>query len=128
MRSLRAQRLAVEQLKQKARQDERTSEVLRRKLIEAAEKIEELRAQGGRDVVRRLMDEVSGGGGGGVVIYVCVFVVNCSHFPWTSSFDFFVYGFVVMAFVCCAILIVPLLRVLQCDREALVVLALTTTP
>lgn len=59
MRSLRAQRVAVEQLKEKARHDERTAEVLRRKLREAEGRIKELRAHGGRDVVRRLMDEVS---------------------------------------------------------------------
>lgn len=58
VRSLRAQRMAVEQLKDKARHEERTVEVLKHKLREAEEEIEDLRAQGGRDVVRRLMDEV----------------------------------------------------------------------
>lgn len=58
MRSLRAQRAAVEKLKEKARAEEGTAEVLRRKLGEAENRIQELRAQGGRDVVRRLMDEV----------------------------------------------------------------------
>ena len=59
MRSLRAQRVAVEQLKEKARQDEISAETLRRKLRDAEGKIKELKAQGGRDLVRRLMDEVS---------------------------------------------------------------------
>lgn len=58
VRSLRAQRAAVEKLKEKARQEEGTAEVLRRKLGEAENRIRELRAQGGRDVVRRLMNEV----------------------------------------------------------------------
>lgn len=60
MRSLRAQRAAVEKLKETARAGESTAEVLRRKLGEAENRIQELRAQGGRDVVRRLMDEVCG--------------------------------------------------------------------
>lgn len=59
VRSLRAQRVAVEQLKEKARHGERTAEVLRRKLREAEDRIREMKAHGGRDVVRRLMDEVS---------------------------------------------------------------------
>lgn len=58
VRSLRAQRAAVEKLKEKARAEEGTAKMLRRKLEEAERRIEELRAQGGRDVVRRLMDEV----------------------------------------------------------------------
>lgn len=58
MRSLRAQRVAVEQLKEKARQEEGTADLLRRKLGDAENEMRELRAQGGRDVVRRLMDEV----------------------------------------------------------------------
>lgn len=58
VRSLRAQRVAVEKLKEKARREEGTAEVLRRKLAEAENRIRELKAQGGRDVVRRLMDEV----------------------------------------------------------------------
>lgn len=58
VRSLRAQRAAVEKLKEKARREEGTAEVLRRKLAEAENRVRELRAQGGRDVVRRLMDEV----------------------------------------------------------------------
>lgn len=58
VRSLRAQRAAVEKLKEKARAEEGTAKVLRRKLGEAEHRIQELRAQGGRDVVRRLMDEV----------------------------------------------------------------------
>lgn len=56
--SLRAQRVAVEQLKEKAQRDETTAGVLRRKLRDAESRVEELRAQGGRDVVRRLMNEV----------------------------------------------------------------------
>ncbi|CAM9105493.1 unnamed protein product, partial [Laminaria digitata] len=59
VRSLRAQRVAVEQLKEKARQEEGTADLLRRKLGDAENEMRELRAQGGRDVVRRLMDEVS---------------------------------------------------------------------
>ncbi|CAM9257378.1 unnamed protein product [Ascophyllum nodosum] len=59
VRSLRAQRVAVEQLKEKARQDEISAETLRRKLRDAEGKIKELKAQGGRDLVRRLMDEVT---------------------------------------------------------------------
>lgn len=59
VRSLRAQRAAVEKLKEKARLQEGTAEELRRKLREAEGKVRELRAQGGRDVVRRLMDEVT---------------------------------------------------------------------
>eukprot|EP00904_Undaria_pinnatifida_P010013 jgi/Undpi1/6141/HiC_scaffold_20.g08626.m1 len=59
VRSLRAQRVAVEQLKKKARQEEGTADLLRRKLGNAEREVQELRAQGGRDVVRRLMDEVS---------------------------------------------------------------------
>lgn len=59
VRSLRAQRAAVEKLKEKARLQEGTAEELRRKLREAEERVCELRAQGGRDVVRRLMDEVT---------------------------------------------------------------------
>ncbi|CAB1117983.1 unnamed protein product [Ectocarpus sp. CCAP 1310/34] len=59
VRSLRAQRAAVEKLKEKARLQEGTAEVLKRKLREAEEKVRELRAQGGRDVVRRLMGEVT---------------------------------------------------------------------
>ncbi|CBJ27827.1 hypothetical protein Esi_0085_0093 [Ectocarpus siliculosus] len=59
VRSLRAQRAAVEKLKEKARLQEGTAEELRRKLREAEGKVCELRAQGGRDVVRRLMDEVT---------------------------------------------------------------------
>ena len=58
VRSLRAQRVAVEQLKEKARQEEGTADLLRRKLGDAEHEMRELRAQGGRDVVRRLMDEV----------------------------------------------------------------------
>lgn len=58
VRSLRAQRVAVEQLKEKARQEEGTAEVLRRRLGDAESQVQELRAQGGRDVVRRLMAEV----------------------------------------------------------------------
>jgi len=58
VRSLREQRAAVEKLKEKARAEEGTAEELRRKLAEAERRIQELRAQGGRDVVRRLMDEV----------------------------------------------------------------------
>lgn len=58
VRSLRAQRAAVEKLKEKARAGEGEAEVLRRKLAEAENRTQELRAQGGRDVVRRLMDEV----------------------------------------------------------------------
>ncbi len=58
VRSLREQRAAVEKLKEKARSEEGTAEALRRKLAEAERRIRELRAQGGRDVVRRLMDEV----------------------------------------------------------------------
>lgn len=60
VRSLRAQRAAVEKLKETARAGESTAEMLRRKLGEAENRIQELRAQGGRDVVRRLMDEVCG--------------------------------------------------------------------
>eukprot|EP00903_Cladosiphon_okamuranus_P010345 g9788.t1 len=59
VRSLRAQRAAVEKLKEKARAEEGTAKALRRKLGEAERRIEELRAQGGREVVRRLMDEVT---------------------------------------------------------------------
>lgn len=59
VRSLRAQRAAVEKLKEKARLQEGTAEELRRKLREAEERVRELRAQGGQDVVRRLMDEVT---------------------------------------------------------------------
>ncbi|CAM9925227.1 unnamed protein product, partial [Ectocarpus sp. 4 AP-2014] len=59
VRSLRAQRAAVEKLKEKARLQEGTAEELKRRLREAEEKVRELRAQGGRDVVRRLMDEVT---------------------------------------------------------------------
>lgn len=58
VRSLRAQRAAVEKLKAKARKEEGAAKALRRKLGEAEHRIQELRAQGGRDVVRRLMDEV----------------------------------------------------------------------
>eukprot|EP00752_Nemacystus_decipiens_P010307 g9183.t1 len=59
VRSLRAQRAAVEKLKEKARAEEGTAKELRRKLGEAERRVRELRAQGGRDVVRRLMDEVT---------------------------------------------------------------------
>lgn len=48
----------MEKLKEKARAEEGTAKVLRGKLGEAERRIKELRAQGGRDVVRRLMDEV----------------------------------------------------------------------
>lgn len=58
VRSLRAQRVAVEQLKEKARGDERTAEVLRVKLGEAESRIKDLEAHGGKDIVRRLIDEV----------------------------------------------------------------------
>lgn len=58
VRSLRAQRLAVEQLKVKAREDERSAESLKDKLRQAEGRIRELKAQGGKDIVRRLMDEV----------------------------------------------------------------------
>ena len=58
VRSLRAQREAVEQLKEKARNEEISAGMLRRKLRDAEAKIKELKAQGGRDLVRRLMGEV----------------------------------------------------------------------
>lgn len=58
VRSLRAQRLAVEQLKAKAKSDERAAEVLRSTLHEAEERIKDLEARSGKEIVRRLMDEV----------------------------------------------------------------------
>lgn len=58
VRSLRAQRLAVEHLRDKAREDARMAESLKVRLREAESRIRELEAQGGKEVVRRLMDEV----------------------------------------------------------------------
>lgn len=79
VRSLRAQRLAVEQLKEKAKHDERTAGVLKFKLGEAESRIRELETQGGKDVVRRLMDEV----GRDLVLVVCrekKLATSCARF------------------------------------------------